>query len=71
MLSLTVGGGPYYGSEGGGGGGGGYLTGGSPFGSGTGSPGGAEKVRDSRRLLLDMRLIISNSALLCRTPYGQ
>ncbi|KZV69483.1 replication protein A, subunit RPA32 [Peniophora sp. CONT] len=36
------GGGPYYGNEGGGGGGG-YLTGGSPFGSGTGSPGGAEK----------------------------
>ncbi|VDB83055.1 unnamed protein product [Peniophora sp. CBMAI 1063] len=36
------GGGPYYGNDGGGAGGG-YLTGGSPFGSGTGSPGGAEK----------------------------
>ncbi|KAA1471099.1 replication protein A, subunit RPA32 [Dentipellis sp. KUC8613] len=31
----------YYGNGGGGGGGGGYLTGGSPFGSAAGSPGGA------------------------------
>jgi len=35
---------PAVGGGGGGGGGGGYLTGGSPFGSGSGSPGGAARV---------------------------
>ena len=37
----------YYGTtgKGGGGGGGGYLTGGSPFGSNSGSPGGIGRVR--------------------------